>query len=763
LLARTDANGHTTSYAYDADGRKISMTNPLGSKWIYSHDGVGNLTKTVTADGGSISRSYDAANRLLEKSYSDGTPAVSNSYDPVGNRISMTDATGNTTYAYDAGDRLVSATNPSGGFIYLYDSGGNLLSRTYPNGLKTSYLYDALGELTTATSAGQTTRYSYDADGNLASTLHPNGILDTRSYDAADHLTQIQGTRSNGRLFYSRSYALDAVGNPLSLTGRRQARATRWTESYSYDSKDRLTKACMSASCSSFFEYSYDPVGNRLSQRTEQGTTRYSYDAADQLLSARGPQRLNEHYTYDLNGNQTRKGSSRYSYDLENELTSLTEGRSQFAYTYSGDGLVSSKNSGRERTSYSWDTNAPLAQLALETDARRGALIRSYTYGVAPLGYSTRGASFTYHADSLGSTVELSDDRSASAGSYRYSPYGEDLPSGAASNSEADSNPIRFSGQYLDQDSGLYYMRAREYDPASGRFLEVDPKEAEAGEPDLSSYLYAEDDPTLLADPSGLDPRFHNKTLNCTKNPFLCGELYASGYKDGCGGYVFRKAVGKLYEAGIDFEYILAAANRQGKVGWSYVGDKGPGLYFFKAGGGMVKLEPPKDPSCGWLCSAGFGITQVFDCRSVKGCLVQDVLFFTPTPAGKGTRLMKAKPWLMKVLKLERKAQRVGKAAEVAKGASLMLGPATRFGEKIENQLARRGWTKRLVKSTLDDPARTVATRDVRHLPGGTRISDPATAYYSRRGGYIVRNNRTGDIVQVSNRTNPGWKAPWDH
>lgn len=41
-------------------------------------------------------------------------------------------------------------------------------------------------------------------------------------------------------------------------------------------------------------------------------------------------------------------------------------------------------------------------------------------------------------------------------------------------------------------------------------------------------------------------------------------------------------------------------------------------------------------------------------------------------------------------------------------------------------------------------------------------MDDPATAYYSGRGGYVVRNNRTGDIVQVSNRTDPGWKAPWD-
>ena len=55
-----------------------------------------------------------------------------------------------------------------------------------------------------------------------------------------------------------------------------------------------------------------------------------------------------------------------------------------------------------------------------------------------------------------------------------------------------------------------------------------------------------------------------------------------------------------------------------------------------------------------------------------------------------------------------------------------------------------------------------MATRDIRHIRGGGRVDDPATAYYSGRGGYVVRNDRTGDIVQVSDRTDPNWIAPWD-
>jgi len=97
-----------------------------------------------------------------------------------------------------------------------------------------------------------------------------------------------------------------------------------------------------------------------------------------------------------------------------------------------------------------------------------------------------------------------------------------------------------------------------------------------------------------------------------------------------------------------------------------------------------------------------------------------------------------------------------------AKAAPKLLGPGTSFGAKIEVQLAGRGWTKDLVQSAIDKPTRTVPWTDTRHLPGGGRMNDPATAFYGPRGGYVVRNNRTGDIIQVSDRTNPGWKAPWD-
>jgi hypothetical protein len=75
--------------------------------------------------------------------------------------------------------------------------------------------------------------------------------------------------------------------------------------------------------------------------------------------------------------------------------------------------------------------------------------------------------------------------------------------------------------------------------------------------------------------------------------------------------------------------------------------------------------------------------------------------------------------------------------------------------------MGKRGWTRESVADLINSPSRTITTRDTRYLPGGGRNDAPATAYINRSGGYVVRNDETGDIVQVSNLNDPDWKSPW--
>ena len=82
-----------------------------------------------------------------------------------------------------------------------------------------------------------------------------------------------------------------------------------------------------------------------------------------------------------------------------------------------------------------------------------------------------------------------------------YTPFGAARAS--ASTSQAPLNYFRFTGAYLDLASGLYHLRARAYDPATGRFLSTDPLAAPITSPALGSYVYVGNNPTNRVDPSG--------------------------------------------------------------------------------------------------------------------------------------------------------------------------------------------------------------------------------------------------------------------
>jgi hypothetical protein len=91
-----------------------------------------------------------------------------------------------------------------------------------------------------------------------------------------------------------------------------------------------------------------------------------------------------------------------------------------------------------------------------------------------------------------------------------------------------------------------------------------------------------------------------------------------------------------------------------------------------------------------------------------------------------------------------------------------LLTPGTTIGAKIEAQMVERGWNPELIAETIKNPSRKIATRDVRRRIDGGMNDDPATAYCREDGSYVVRSDRTGDVVQVSDRNNPRWVAPWD-
>ena len=75
---------------------------------------------------------------------------------------------------------------------------------------------------------------------------------------------------------------------------------------------------------------------------------------------------------------------------------------------------------------------------------------------------------------------------------------------------------------------------------------------------------------------------------------------------------------------------------------------------------------------------------------------------------------------------------------------------ATNVTPKITRQMASRGWTKQSINSTVNNPH---ATR----LATNRATGNPATAFYTKKGAYVVRDNITGEIIQISNRFDLKW------
>jgi RHS repeat-associated protein len=208
-------------------------------------------------------------------------------------------------------------------------------------------------------------------------------------------------------------------------------------------------------------------------------------------------------YTFDQNGNELAAGARTFSYDLANRIVSTASSSTATTYRYDGDGArleASTGASPAQKTSYLWDPNEPLPELAVERDGS-GTLLRRYLYGLSRISMTTPGGTFYYHYDGVGSVTNLTTSSGKTEWTDLYEPFGA-VRTETKNDAAAPANPMKFAGEYLDA-IGLYNLRAREYDPVVGRFLAQDPAPGAEDEPYLGSYVYVGDRPTVLVDPSG--------------------------------------------------------------------------------------------------------------------------------------------------------------------------------------------------------------------------------------------------------------------
>jgi RHS repeat-associated protein len=369
-----------------------------------------------------------------------------------GNRLTqiVDSIAGTITRTYDDLDRLISETTPQGSVSYTYDNAGRRATMTASGQSTVNYTYDDANRLTQITQDTAIVTVAYDDAGRRTSLTLPNGIVVQYGYDKASRLTELKymnGEVELGNLLYlyDKNGNRNKVGGTFARTDLPQAIA-----SSTYNNANRQTALGGKSMV-------FDKNGNLTSVTQSGATTTYTWNPRNQLTAISGSG-VSASFVYDGLGRREKKtinGSlTEFLYDGLNPVQE-TAGANVLANTLSGLGID---------------------QFFSRIDVPAGNT--SYMLG-----------------DGLGSILALTDSAGAIQTEYTYEPFGK-----VSTNGLSDSNSFQYTSRENDG-TGLFYYRARYYDPQLHRFVAEDPIGFGGG---LNNYAYVGDAPMNYRDSLGM-------------------------------------------------------------------------------------------------------------------------------------------------------------------------------------------------------------------------------------------------------------------
>ncbi|WP_076951001.1 RHS repeat-associated core domain-containing protein [Pseudomonas cedrina] len=484
--------GETYRLDYHANGLIQQEVGFDGKRATYVYDLNGNLQeKTEHGDDDSqlITRyERDHAGRVVRKTLPDGN-IIDYAYDRQGNLLSVDDGHWALAYEYDPQNRLTAEHQGWGTLRYGYDACGQLKNLRLPDNNRLAFNYSKGGQLKKVALNGQAlTEHQFDA--GRERNRGQGKLLSSYQYDDQGRLFN-HGLCDIDGAVCQRQYDYDKHGN---LTRLRDSR--KGEHRYHYDPLNRLTRADHSQGEQERF--AHDPAGNLLMQ------DRPGPDiVAGNRLMIQG----DRHYDYDAFGNliRERRGKGQqlvteYRYDCQHRLISITQPNGKTAsYRYDPFGRRISKTVDGITTEFFWQGDKLIAEH--HADRHRSYLYEPDSFRPLALleGFGPKETKpYHYQLDHLGTPQELTAPDGEIVWSAHYRAYGEisRLDIGKV------DNPLRFQGQYFDQESGLHYNRHRYYNPDIGRYLTPDPVKLAGG---INAYQYAHN-PTGWVDPLGLSP-----------------------------------------------------------------------------------------------------------------------------------------------------------------------------------------------------------------------------------------------------------------
>jgi RHS repeat-associated protein len=618
-------NGYVETRSYDAAGlltevKNANATSTL-SDYVSTLDPVGNPTQIVQTGAVNATQTYtyDQNDRITSVCFQAGTcggssdPYIRWTYDKVGNRLTEARDTGpnpvNTAYSYNGLDELTQTSaqtvapypgqaQADGAQPYwrLGESSGSSFGSSvgsYPGtwtGSPTLGVPGALGgDTDTAATLNGTSQYGTVANAsglnktnNFSLELWLKRTKNASSQAVAGKPLTATTKSENYAIWLDTSndarFEVGAGTKSATVTCTAHPLDTGWhhivgtfasgalkiyydgtlcnstTASFTTASTNSGTFDIGRAGASSYY-------GGNLDELALYGTALTAAEITDHFSKGINSPTTTA-YSYDNNGNETQAGSRSFSYDLANRLATTALGATTTTYGYDGDGnrlQTSTGPSASQKINYLWDTNGALPEIAIERDGN-SSLLRRYVYGMRRVSMNEGGANYYYGYDMLGSVTNVTSATGATEWTDSYEPFGT-LRSETQNDAGAPANPMKFVGEYLDT-IGQYVLRARQYEPTTGRFLAVDPLEPNRDQPAQSRYPYAENNPVVLVDPTGQGAIAANPLATLTASnatspvlviPAEGGCVVANvTQRESCAFYFFTsKALSKAQSAGV--------------------------------------------------------------------------------------------------------------------------------------------------------------------------------------------------------------------
>jgi RHS repeat-associated protein len=619
ILNATSPTGAQTSYSYDAASRLVRVTRASGAEVHLTWDNEGNLTRYRDELGHETRLEYTGIGELAKRTNPDGT-TVTCRYDGEERLASVTNERGETIrITRDEAGRITGRTDYRGNLTrYQWDAAGTLAQQIDPLGNVTAYSHDPLGRITEKLfSDGSKEEYRYDANGNLVK--HQNGTITVeRTFDDEGRLTRetrgdffveseydLAGRRTKRTSSHGNTveYAYDPAGNVSGITinGRTVANIDRnslglptketlpnnISRNYRYDIQGRLlTESLFGTSSRWEREYRYDKAGNlvtrkdplfgescfsydpmgRVKQATdpEGGIHHFLHDPAGDLLKSPKQRNLEVIQRFDANGNlverEGKRQTTRFIWDKSGRLTQARHGNgTATTMAYDALGRRISKETDNKKTAFFWDGDRMLSDCAPNEKPREFVYYPGSFIPFAVI--EGNGKIRYYHNDIAGLPQEVRDEEGNILWQARYDAMGKVV---RLTGRRRFDNPIRFQGQYYDEELGLCYNRHRYFDPETCAFISQDPLGLAAG---TNLYAYA---PNVWGwvDPLGLcnTSRFTYDAMNPGPLPDKIAGTFAGGrYSEGVteSGQIFYKGGDAANPGGSFFNFEPPASRAQ--------------------------------------------------------------------------------------------------------------------------------------------------------------------------------------------------------